>query len=252
MFNFGSFFKNKKMANNINDQVPNEENIEDCISDRSIELDDGFLNYKDGPDQKWISDDGYTVDIRTRKRINLNPVESCGFDFSDVVVQANQNVDKETGEILHDDVVVILDGENLNKAYSSFAFAVESSKGLSETIPEYNYQIAHKVSRFISVQLDHANEEKASNPWMITSTAVIAGLTPTGKVKKYPIRSTVLFSSNSFDCTYRVSLHVVSCYLKDGSIGKACLVMWLDHIGVKCDFVKSKEGLLEIKKYEIL
>lgn len=38
MFNFGSVFKNKKMANNINDQVPNEENIEDCISDRSNAL----------------------------------------------------------------------------------------------------------------------------------------------------------------------------------------------------------------------
>lgn len=203
-----------------------------------------YEDYKISAPVTYTLHSEYYDAINTRERVDLSVIEPCGFSFSDVILQTNRVVDVETGEIRGEGNIVLSDEDDVN--YKKFLNDWSAVSPYLNTLVEYvSAWPADEVNRMTHI-LPCFNESKwDDNHSHCNRTILVEGLTPTGKAKKYPVIFTstlTIFHSLNVRERRKDTISIQGFYLKDGTIGKGKINIWVGHNGHLCEFEKSASG----------
>ncbi len=242
----------RKLFKNKQQTVDHREDISD---QSSITIDDNFINYTNGPSANFITVSDSFADVRKRERKSIDVPASCGFFFEDVIVQQSSLADIETGELKHQSYIVIPDGSNLTKIVESVIGLIPFNDEIAEMCPRWSAGSVKRVINFIAAHEPAINREENSE-WNITATMTVEPLTTTGRIKKYPICSSIvatLWAVTDMPRTdsaagSRVNADMTLYFNQDGDIGKGHISLWLEHDNIRSEFGSDKSGSLILKK----
>lgn len=167
----------------------------------------------------WTPDPEYaTTSEQTFVRETLSPPAPCGFSFDDVEIERRRKIRKATGEIIEESEAVIVEGANLRKVTDDVSAMVDVVYDFfGDAVP---YQLGQ-----ISDQLAGYSKPCAINGCRLYAHLEIMPLTPTGKIKKYPIRVRVQYYHEIASLICKLE------YLENGILGKARLDFWINRKG---------------------
>lgn len=189
------------------------------------------------PATEWHSSGGYTH-VNKVETTDVKAPASCGFDFHDVRLFTGSFLWADTGEVIDSQQVVIMTGPNLVKAYSDWI----------ELLPLVNESAVRRYGMWDEAFVTAAWRDLCGRErgWgddgkRVETNLCIEPLTPTGKVKKFPLESSLLIEwstvgekvcrSGDFDYDWEHgkqgnhALNLKANYLRDGTIGKG----WVDY-----------------------
>ncbi|HIS40774.1 MAG TPA: hypothetical protein IAC12_08120 [Candidatus Aphodovivens avistercoris] len=220
---------------------------------------DDFINPSDGTKSKITVHNECSDSVTTRERCALDVKAACGFDFSNVLLQENMDVDVDTGEILTHRSFVELENENLQKVLADIRKIAALSRDIKESVASWpEVEFLRLVDLLNLASAGKANPSRA----VITSAALIVNeLTPTGKLKKYPITASICFDeydeidySNPPERLSKAdtskTLTIVIKYLASEEVGRAELGITAHYLSHKALFERSKSDGLKVKKVE--
>lgn len=230
----------------------------------SIHMDKGFLGYRGGDPVYWTIGDDKVADVRVRRRVTLDVVESCGFCFDNVVIQSSSITDVSTGEIRHQSMIVLPDGENLDRIFMEIANLDSLNKSITDLYSEWNSGHVERMLEYAARHKDSIISEKSSSARYVSATITVEPLTPTGKIKKYPVHACLLVTAYAPDkyfnkkeddysdvpsnITSKSTVDWVLYFTRDGRVGKGRINVWLDRDNTMATFDSEKNGLLYSKK----
>lgn len=216
-----------------------------------------FKKYENLPqgEKATITHSGkYQDSIATREWCSLKAPAECGFDFSNVILQENTGVDKETGEIIGEQTIVLLQDENLKKFVSDMMEMMELNQTIKAVAPTWPASEATWLFGMLYEAVDGRIEVPGFDK---VGTIRVMPLTPTGKVKKYPLGATVVLDvRDEVDLNKMEGLiaadytHTIICqgsYLASGEIGRATITIHGSRKGHGACIERAKDGELFIK-----
>ena len=185
---------------------------------------------------QWFNAGG-SSDVRKRETVSLDVPESCGFDFDCVRLQSSSLLEEETGEVISEDNIVLMSGYNLVKVYSDWSKLLpEVNRLVSETWDGWDNRFVTETYRILCgrEQCDSHGDDGR----FVSAVLTVEDLTPTGRIKKFPIMATVFISWMTIggkvhvpgdydydfgkdECTHMLMLR--GHYLPDGTIGKGTI-----------------------------
>lgn len=180
----------------------------------------------------------------------FEPPAPCGFSFDNVNYHHRVQGDKETGEILKDDVWVDLREPN----YSA------NLRNIIETLEVIDLA-ENEVSGFPSaayrqlIEGAYANgyfKRKGRSMHYCSGFIKVLPLTASGKVKKHPIECNMEYSvptnvNASLEADRHDSVLLTAKYGKDGNIGAGEYILWEGRDGWIISFDRRKDGSYSLK-----
>lgn len=157
----------------------------------------------------------------------LEPPAPCGFSFDDVYVQTERVFDRETDTIVKDICNVTLEGNNLDKVAGDMTSLIPFAKEVSDVDSNW-ISLGGYIHDIIA-------RDDIREAWLS-----VKPLTPTGKIKKFPIEAIIHLMDIEPDTSFIANLS----YLSNGTIGKATLIQWKDHRGIKVDLVRVSDDYI--------
>lgn len=217
------------------------------------------------PATEWHSSGGYTH-VSKMETTDVEVPALCGFDFHDVRLLTGSFLRADTGEVIDSQRVVIMTGSNLVRAYSDWVGLLPRVNELAaETYGMWDEAFVAAAWR----DLCGREKGRGDDGKQVETTLCIEPLTPTGKVKKFPLEANLIiswstigekvFRSDDYDYDYEHGeqgnhgLHLKANYLRDGTIGKG----WVDYAhgepgdGVTIATFRIVGGKLQITKVEV-
>lgn len=215
--------------------------------------------------------DGRVV-IRKWDRMNLDAPEPCGFTFENALVQTDGILDTETGELANASHVVYFEGDNQEKLedalVENFAGVVEAAKEVEPDLDAdgamdlANYLLAHVPSwpdDETRIKSNLINGDVVNGEYeriRISCHGKVEELTPTGKVKKFPVLGVMTLDAYPPFGTKKVLgdlstierwLHVSMKFLPSGEVGGIEINSNLDDNWYIVKAAKLKDGSWQIK-----
>lgn len=180
----------------------------------------------------------------------FEPPAPCGFSFDNVNYHHRVQGDKETGEILKDDVLVDLREPN----YSA------NLRNIIETLEVIDLA-ENEVSGFPSaayrqlIEGAYANgyfKRKGRSMHYCSGFIKVLPLTASGKVKKHPIECNMEYSvptnvNASLEADRHDNVLLTAKYGKDGNIGAGEYILWEGRDGWIISFDRRKDGSYSLK-----
>lgn len=214
-----------------------------------------------GDKEKTLFDhgDGYG-NLWTKERRDVEAPEPCGFDFKNVIVNTNDGVDLETGEMGDNPPFITPDLNNFAKIANDWKDLKFFWEAIEKQVPRFPMsKVLFYINnlKFLPTRKTEIFDNNVFQDHDYTAYLVVEPLTKTGKVKKFPVRTLVDVSWHEpFDDWYgkkdqpgRESIRLSSYYLKDGRIGKGEINIWIDHDAYILDFaLDTKNEEYYIKK----
>lgn len=221
-----------------------------------------YIQMRQGDKEKSLVDFGNGFgSFSTKERRGIEVQEPCGFRFNDAIVNTNEGVNLETGEIGGNSPFITPDLNNFAKMINDWKDLDFFWEAVGKKIPQFPMS---KVLFYINNlkflptrKTDLLGDNNIFRDHDYTSHIVVEPLTKTGKVKKFPIRTMIGVTWNEpFDDWYgkkdqggRESIHLSSYYLKDGRIGKGEINIWIDQDAYIMDFaLDTKNDEYYVKK----
>lgn len=215
------------------------------IEQKLIDYENGFGNYS------------------TKERKDITAPEPCGFQFKSAIVQTNDSVDFETGELSNNPLFITPDSNNLLKMMNNWIELTPFWESVATYIPAFPMnKVLHYIKnlRQLPYRKDSSCPDNIFRDYDYCSHITIEPLTKTGKVKKYPIQTTIQIAwSQTFDEWYGKAeqaqeerLFLLSYYQKDGKIGKGTINYSFDQTIYILDFFfDSKSEEYFVKKARV-
>ena len=180
----------------------------------------------------------------------FEPPEPCGFSFDNVNYHHRVQGDKETGEILKDDVWVDLREPN----YSANLRNIIGTLDVLD-IAESELQSFPSAAYRLLIESAYANgyfKRKGRSMHYCSGSIKVLPLTASGKPRKYPIECNMEYSvptdvNASLEADRHDSVLLTAKYSKDGFIGAGEYILWEGRDGWIITFDRRKDGSYSLK-----
>lgn len=251
----------------VEDSIPEERNGGDFGDDSGGgflgDRRDFFSIHSSSPATFWY---GYDDKARafSRETVDLDVPAQCGFDFNGVRLQTDALIEAETGEVLSDSRIVLMSGYNLVKTYMDWTDMLPGVNALAkETWEQWDARFVEETFRDLC---GREPTESADDGKFVTANLKVEDLTPTGRLRKYPLSTCVYtswhtiggktFVSNDFDYDWDQEdcmhlLDIRAHYLPDGSIGKGSIGYGTSGTGIVTATFKVRDGDVLVSKIDV-
>lgn len=215
-------------------------------------------------DEKLIDNGAGECLLLTREHKSIEVPAACGFMFNNVIVHTTAKIDRSTGEVGDSPLLVVPYTHNLTKMMNDWRDLNFFWEFVHNSVPEFPMEGTLSYINNLG-QLLHRNDETYPNNFFrdfdYKAQMLIEPLTETGRIKKYPITTSIIIQwdepieewlesgETELRNAQRIHVHLESSYLENGRVGKGMIVLNVNGVHFRLKFAyDAKEECYYIKE----